>query len=139
MTGMSTTVCAEPVVTTWHPQHGLLTTTCRLRYEPSEPYAVSVAAPCADGRPGTWTFARSLLAEGTAGRAGIGDVRIWRVTSDDSLVAMALSGPGGTAHLYAPLSAVASFLAATDEAVAPGTEHLVLDIDSELAALLGDD
>src|SRR5690242_6798134 len=106
MTGMSTAVCTEPEVRAWHPGHGLLTTTCRLRYEPSDPYAVTVGATRADGRQATWTFARSLLAEGTAGRAGLRDVRIWRVSSDDSLVAMALTGPSGTALLYAPLREV---------------------------------
>ena len=135
---MSTSVIVEPVVTAWHPQHGMSTTTCRLRYEPSDPYAVTVGAPRADGRDGTWTFARSLLADGAAGHAGLGDVRIWRVTSDDSLVALALSGPSGNAHLYVPLGAVVAFLAATNHTVAPGTEHLVSDLDAELEALLGD-
>jgi len=138
MSRMSTSVVAEPVVTTWHPQHGMSRTTCRLRYEPSDPYAVTVGATRADGRLATWTFARSLLADGAAGHAGIGDVRIWRVTSDDSRVAMALCGPSGTAHLYAPLGEVVAFLSATNHAVTPGTEHLVHDVDAELEALLDD-
>jgi hypothetical protein len=135
---MSSTVVAEPVVTTWHPRHGMSTTTCRFRYEPTDPYAVTVGTIRADGRSATWTFARSLLADGTAGHAGLGDVRIWRVTSDDSLVALALSGPSGTAHVYAPLGAVVAFLAASNSAVAPGTEHLVPDFEAGLEALLGD-
>jgi hypothetical protein len=135
--GMSTAVTAEPVVMAWHPLRGMLRATCRLRYEPSDPYAVTVGASRADGRPTSWTFARSLLADGAAGRAGIGDVRIWRVTTNDSLVAMALSGQSGTTHLYAPVRAVEAFLDATYLAVPAGTEHLALDVDRQLEELLG--
>jgi hypothetical protein len=133
------TVTAEPAAKRWEPDQGMTAATCRLRYEPTDPYAVTLGATHADGRPSTWTFARSLLADGAAGSAGIGDVRIWRVTSNDGLVAFSLSDPTGPVHLYVPLGPLAAFLAATNHAVAPGTEHLVGDLDAELAALLDDD
>jgi hypothetical protein len=139
MITMRTTVTAEPVVQLWQPRLGMRSTTCRLRYEPGDPYAVTLTARWAEARSTTWTFARSLLADGCAGQAGVCDVRIWRVTSGAKpQVAFALKAPYGTVHLYAPLAEVTAFVDGMHDAVPPGPEHLLGDLDAELAALLGD-
>jgi hypothetical protein len=111
-------------------------TKCRLTYHLSDPYAVTLETT-SDNR--SWTFARSLLAEGASGHAGVGDVRIWRVRdSAEPLIAMLLGGPRGTLHRYATLSSVTSFVAATERAVALGREQLPDDLDAQLEQLLGD-
>lgn len=133
---MTTAVTAEPLVQRWRPRLGMSLAKCRFSYHLADPYAVTVETT-SDSR--SWTFARSLLAEGAAGQAGIGDVRIWRVRgSDEPQVAMLLGGGRGTLHLYAPLASVRSFLAATERAVALGQEHQPDDLDAELEELLGD-
>src|SRR4051794_32623660 len=106
MITMSTTVTAEPVARVWQPRIGMGRTTCLLRYEPDDPFAVTLTANWAGGRSTTWTFDRSLLADGAVGRAGLLDVRVWRVgASAEPLVAFALQAPFGTVHLYVPLAA----------------------------------
>lgn len=133
---MTATVTAEQLVQRWRPRQGMSLAKCRFSYHLSDPYAVTVETT-SDSR--SWTFARSLLAEGAAGHAGVGDVRIWRVqSSSQPLVAMLLGSDRGTLHLYVALPAVTSFVAATHRAVPPGEEHLPDDLDAELAELLTD-
>src|SRR5213078_1387579 len=128
MITMSTIVTAEPVIEVWQPRIGMSATTCRLQYEPDDPYAVTLTARWGEGRSTTWTFARSLLADGALDRAGDLDVRIWRVRgSAEPQVAFALRATFGTVHLYVPLVSVTAFVTGMHDIVPPGSECLTGD------------
>src|SRR3954468_14910985 len=47
-----------------------------LRYDPSDPFAVSLAIGVDCGEPVVWTFARDLLSSGVSAPAGEGDITI---------------------------------------------------------------
>jgi hypothetical protein len=137
---MRTTVTAEPVVNLWLPRFGMTPVKCRLQYHPADPYAVTLTLDHGDGRTTTWTFARSLLADGVNDKAGDGDVRIWRVTSSNvPTVALALTSARALVHLYADLGAMSDFVTATYTSVPPGAEPGFVDLDGAIAALLRDD
>src|SRR3954447_6380478 len=47
-----------------------------LRYDPADPFAVSLAIGVECGDPVVWTFARDLLSAGIAAASGEGDITI---------------------------------------------------------------
>ena len=109
-----------------------------------DPFAVTmVFYPNGDpdgGPPISWTFARELIAQGMHRPAGIADVRI----EPHNMIAirLTLSAPGddgGTESqsLYLPRRAVRRFLLQSYDAVPAGRESGFLELDAELADLLG--
>ena len=109
-----------------------------LAYCADDPYAVHVTFHLGQDSPVTWVFARELLVEGVFRACGTGDVRIWPTRADGrSLICLALSSPAGEALLEAPAAPVATWLEQTLRVVPTGTESSAMDLDAELAALLG--
>jgi hypothetical protein len=109
-----------------------------LAYCSEDPYAVHVTFHLGQDSPVDWVFARELLVEGVFRACGTGDVRIWPTRADGrSLICLALSSPAGEALLEAPAAPVATWLEQTLRAVPTGTESSVMDLDAELADLLG--
>lgn len=110
-----------------------------LYYSPRDPYAVRMAFHVGTDEPIEWVFARDLLSEGLATCAGAGDVKIWPSAgeADDSLLNLQLSSPMGLARFQAPADEIAQFLRRTCELVQFGAEASEIDLDGELAALLG--
>ena len=112
-----------------------------LSYDIADPYAVQVrfhTGPTEDGDSVEWTFARQLLTDGVAGPAGEGDVRVW--PSDGSTgfgVSLSLSSPSGQALFQVPLRELVDFLTMSYEVVPTGAESNHIDVDGELALLLG--
>ena len=49
----------------------------RLFYSREDPYAIRITFHTDLSRPVEWMFARDLLATGTEGRKGLGDVTFW--------------------------------------------------------------
>jgi hypothetical protein len=110
-----------------------------LSYDPDEPYAVTALFRTSDGDV-AWVFGRDLLEDGISSPAGEGDVAVWPSVSDGARVlCLSLASPSGSALLEADLATVASFLDETYRAVPLGSESALLDLDSQLAALLGDE
>jgi hypothetical protein len=119
-----------------------------LRYDATDPYAVSVAfhTGATEGADAThggdvveWTFARQLLTDGVAGPVGEGDVQVWPTTSTSTggqVVCLSLSSPSGRALFEVPLPELVEFLGQTYEAVPTGSESQHVDVDAELALLL---
>jgi hypothetical protein len=112
-----------------------------LRYDVSDPYAVTIAfhtGPVgSEGDSVEWTFARSLLTEGMAAPVGDGDVKAWPSTNGGaSLVCLSLSSPSGKALFEIPLPDLAEFLGQTYASVPTGAETDHVDVDVELALLL---
>jgi len=110
-----------------------------LRYDPADPFAVSLAIGVDCGDPVVWTFARELLAAGVNSPSGEGDITLEPDMSE---------GFGGERQLRITLATdcMATMLASTDRvveflvesyAVVPtGAELDRVDFDAEIAALL---
>jgi hypothetical protein len=112
-----------------------------LSYDAVDPYAVTVAFHTGVGSTGDvvqWTFARQLLTDGVRCPVGQGDVQAWPATTDgDSVVCLSLSSPSGKALFEIPVSELVEFLTMTYAAVPTGSESEHVDVDGELAVLLG--
>ena len=141
MTTRPTTVCSELQLQLVVPGTSSLPVRAELRYEPMDPYAVTVVFHVGSGAGGDdvveWTFARQLLGDGVCTAAGEGDVQVWPSSSGgDAVVCLSLSSPSGRALFEVPLRALADFLARTYDAVPTGTETDHVDVDGELSLLL---
>jgi hypothetical protein len=112
-----------------------------LAYDAVDPYAVTVAFHTGVGGNSDivqWTFARQLLTDGVRAPVGQGDVQVWPSATDgDSVVCLSLSSPSGKALFEIPVSELVEFLTMTYAAVPTGCESEHVDVDAELAVLLG--
>lgn len=113
-----------------------------LSYDAADPYAVTVAFHTGvngNGEVVQWTFARQLLTDGVTAPVGQGDVQVWPSTeaADGSVVCLSLSSPSGKALFEIPVSELVEFLTMTYAAVPTGAESDHVDVDAELAQLLG--
>ncbi|MEV4599465.1 SsgA family sporulation/cell division regulator [Amycolatopsis sp. NPDC049253] len=105
------------------------------RYDPADPYAVQLNVTDTGGRRISWLFSRDLLADGLAGDAGHGDVRI---ISFADTVEIVLSSPDGMARLEFSRAELQRGLDETETLVPTGAEAAAFDWDHEIA-LLGRD
>ena len=112
-----------------------------LSYDAHDPYAVTVAFHTGSGGNGDvvqWTFARQLLTDGVSAPVGHGDVQVWPAAGEgDGIVCLSLSSPSGKALFEIPVSELVEFLTMTYAAVPTGSESEHVDVDGELAVLLG--
>ncbi|HEX3708016.1 MAG TPA: SsgA family sporulation/cell division regulator [Mycobacteriales bacterium] len=104
-----------------------------LRYDPSDPLAVSLAIGTQCDEPVVWVFARDLLASGIADAIGEGDITIEPVDGSDVRITLATDC---LATMLAPRNRVVEFLIESFGRVPSGAEFDGVDIDSEIAALL---
>ena len=112
-----------------------------LRYDPSDPFAVSLAIGVECGEPVVWTFARDLLAAGTSAPAGEGDITVEpdhlaSMDDYDRMLRVTLA-TDCLATMVTPAAAVIEFLVETFALVPTGSELDRVDLDVEIAALLG--
>ncbi|KUL38311.1 SsgA family sporulation/cell division regulator [Streptomyces regalis] len=108
-----------------------------LRYDATEPFAVHVDFPArvsADENGVTWTFARSLLEEGLAAAAGIGDVRIR--PGERSRTVIEFHAGHGMAVIRFGTASLRRFLQRSYAVVEPGREDLGPELDHGLTSLL---
>jgi hypothetical protein len=111
-----------------------------LRYDPADPFAVSLAIGVECNEPVVWVFARELLAAGIDGPAGEGDITIEPDSLHSSYEERSIRITLATdclATMTAPAAAIFEFLVETFSVVPTGTELDRVDLDAELAALLG--
>jgi hypothetical protein len=112
-----------------------------LRYDPADPFAVSLAIGVECGEPVVWTFARDLLAAGISVPSGEGDITIEpdHSTSMDSAERMLqiTLATDCLATMTTSADRVVEFLVETYAIVATGAELDRVDFDAEIAALLG--
>ena len=109
-----------------------------LRYTSTDPLAVHFQFPAhvtTDAEPATWTFARTLLAEGLAAPAGVGSVRV--VPRGPEHTVVELHTDRGVAMLRFDTKALRHFLTRTYAVVEPGTESVAPELDLDLAAIYG--
>jgi hypothetical protein len=111
-----------------------------LRYDPADPFAVSLAIGTECGEPVVWTFARDLLASGVQSPSGVGDITVEPDTmsadDDEKRIRITLA-TDCLATMLTTTSSVVEFLVETFEVVPSGTELDRVDLDAEIAALLG--
>lgn len=111
-----------------------------LRYDPADPFAVSLAIGVECGEPVIWTFARDLLAAGVSAPTGEGDITI----EPDHMSSSDETGPMLRITLATDCLAtmvtnawrVTEFLVETFALVPTGAELDRVDLDAEIAALL---
>lgn len=110
-----------------------------LAYHAGDPYAVRIAFRTrATADAVEWTFARQLLTDGVTAPAGAGDVRTWPSHGDgEPVVCLSLTSPSGTALFEIPVTGLVEFLTRTYAQVPTGSESDHVDVDRELADLLG--
>lgn len=111
-----------------------------LRYDPADPFAVTLAIGTECGEPVVWTFARDLLEAGVKGAAGEGDITIEPdlITAGDGEPRLRLTlATDCLATMVTPTYPVVEFLVESFTAVPAGTELDRVDLDAEIAALLG--
>lgn len=106
-------------------------------YDTGNPYEVRAVFRTDLGDPVEWVFARCLLAGGLDGRAGAGDVRVWRYWGG-RVIGIGLSSPHGQARFEAPAGSIARFLADTYRLVTDGAEPVRADLDAGIAAILAE-
>ena len=111
-----------------------------LRYDPADPFAVSLAIGTECGEPVIWTFARDLLSAGIAQPSGEGDITIepdyaGDLDSDERMLRITLA-TDCLATMLTPTSKVVEFLVETFTVVPTGSELDRVDWDAEIASLL---
>jgi hypothetical protein len=111
-----------------------------LRYDPADPFAVSLAIGVDCGEPVVWTFARDLLAAGVNAACGEGDITIEPDLSEgfggDVRRLRITLATDCMATMLASTDRVVEFLVETYSVVATGAELDRVDFDAEIAALL---
>ncbi|HEX4704031.1 MAG TPA: SsgA family sporulation/cell division regulator [Pseudonocardiaceae bacterium] len=110
-----------------------------LRYSRDQPYAVIATFHASPDSSVEWDFSRDLLIEGMIAEAGEGDIRIGPADDNLHTIIFELRSPDGYAVLATDAGPLAEFLAASYEMVAVGAEHLAVDVEHELTALLTND
>ncbi|ONH28854.1 SsgA family sporulation/cell division regulator [Pseudofrankia asymbiotica] len=109
-----------------------------LRFDPTDPIAITLVVRMVGDQMVEWTFARDLLAAGGHQPAGVGDVRIGPSQGDRKwALTISLTGPEGQAELELPSRRVGTFLRQTYAAVPAEMEASLIDWGSEFESLLG--
>jgi hypothetical protein len=112
-----------------------------LRYDPADPFAVSLAIGVECGEPVVWTFARDLLAAGVSVPSGEGDITVepdYLSSMDDSERMLRITlATDSLATMVTSAACVVEFLVETYAVVPTGSELDRVDLDAEIAALIG--
>jgi len=110
-----------------------------LRYDPSDPYAVTTVFMTGTSQV-RWTFGRELLLEGLYEPSGDGDVHVWPCLDSDghAVVIIELCSPDGEALVQARTGDLSTFVDRICKVVEPGTESHHLDIDSTITAIFSE-
>ncbi|MEV7043720.1 SsgA family sporulation/cell division regulator [Amycolatopsis sp. NPDC051061] len=108
-----------------------------LRYDTTDPFAVTLSFGHLIGVWSDWALSRELLFEGMAAPAGEGDVRIRPSVLDPDLVLLHLESPSVHADFSADRRQLGEFLDCSADLVPCGREAERMDIDAVIAQVLG--
>jgi hypothetical protein len=122
---------------------GLVLVDAHLRYDTTDPYAVSVGFEAGSDSLVEWTFGRELLLDGLHDMTGDGDVRVWPSLAESTwrerpTVCLSLTAPSGAALFEVDRETLTDFLDQAAALVPVGRECEFIDIDGALAVLLID-
>jgi hypothetical protein len=109
----------KPLALTVTTGNGEADLTGELRYDPADPFAISLAIGTECGEPVIWTFARDLLSAGVSAPSCEGDITIEPDLSEGA--------EERVLRVTLATDCLATMLISTDR----------VDLDSEIAALLG--
>jgi Streptomyces sporulation and cell division protein, SsgA len=144
----NSTVSAELGIQIFVSEQAIRPVPARLFYSREDPYAVRITFHTNLAQPVEWMFARDLLATGTEGRKGLGDVTFWPSAgsaagggfgdggASGGVLNIALSSPFGKAHFEASAREISDFLRRTYQIVPAGQESEHIDVEAELNDLL---
>lgn len=137
----NSTVSAELGIQIFTSQQAIRPVAARLCYSRQDPYAIRITFHVELDQPVEWMFARDLLATGTEGRKGLGDITFWPSAGSadgapGGVLNIALSSPFGKAHFAASAREISDFLRRTYQIVPAGEESQHIDIEAELNDLL---
>jgi hypothetical protein len=108
------------------------------RYDPDDPLAVSLVIGVECDEPVVWVFGRDLLADGVTRPTGEGDITIEPATDAEHREEVRITlATDCLATMVAPRDRVIEFLVASFSAVPSGCEMDRIDIDAEIASLIG--
>ena len=124
------------VVALHRPEGGTSEVPTVLRYDSSDPFALTIAFQLSEG-PVPWTFARDLLSTGLTEPTGDGDVHVWPGLDDEGFatVSIELCSPNGNALVELRTAEADLFMTRSHAVVAPGAESAHLDVDALIAAI----
>jgi Streptomyces sporulation and cell division protein, SsgA len=108
-----------------------------LRYDPSDPLAVALAIGVESAEPVVWIFGRDLLALGVRQASGEGDITVEPTSDSDRRDIRITLATNCVATMVAPRDRIVEFLVESFTVVASGCEFDRIDVDAEIAALLG--
>jgi sporulation and cell division protein SsgA len=108
-----------------------------LRYDASDPFAVTLAIGLECEEPVIWVFARELLSAGVGGAAGKGDITIEPAKDLTGRKLRITLATDCLATMIAPSDAIVEFLVESYGRVPSGTENDHVDFEAEIASLLG--
>ncbi|MEU1124843.1 SsgA family sporulation/cell division regulator [Streptomyces sp. NPDC005899] len=109
-----------------------------LHYDLGDPFAVRMVFPAPatlEGAEVSWEFSRDLLASGIDAPAGLGDVRVRPFGYDRTV--LEFHALEGIAMVHVRTSELRRFLKRAEELVPVGGEDRFMDLDRDLAELLG--
>lgn len=117
---------AAPVATRW-------------TYHTADPYAVLLEIQTRKSRWVEWAIGRDLLVAGLTEPAGLGDVRLRPMRTEEwDVILIEIRSPDGHAILEVDRDLLERFVNSTVELVAQGTEMGTVDMDAEIAKLTQD-
>lgn len=110
-----------------------------LRYDRTDPYAVSLTFHLGTDDNVRWVVGRDLLLNGRRSLSGVGDVQVWpsrRAWADRVHIALCPCPKKDAVVVTVPARALEAFLLHTLAAVPAGTEQCHLDLDRTVHQLL---
>jgi hypothetical protein len=111
----------------------------RLSYTQADPYAVRLHCRTGPAATVTWVLSRDTLRDGLDRASGLGDVHIRPAPGPgpdgQGSVLITLGSGRDTAVLRGETAEIQRFLQLSTAVVAPGTEHLHLDLDALISRL----
>jgi hypothetical protein len=134
MKGKKTAVTADVVLLLLAPGAEPVPLPAQFRYDPEDPYAVTVLFMAGRGTQ-EWMFARDLLSDGLLTPSGLGDLKVRPDPENVEQVLLELDSPGGFAIMSGKAEHICEFLDRTYYLVGPGEEDLWINFDRELEKL----
>ncbi|WP_440555811.1 SsgA family sporulation/cell division regulator [Streptomyces sp. SCPE 10] len=119
------------------PLGGRVPVPTHLLYRAQDPLLVELLFHDPVYGPIPWVVSRELLARGMPAPSGEGDIRVWPTgTGPRALLHILPAPPDGSAHLVAPLPALAHWLWRTYKLVPAPRKADALDLDGRLDRFL---
>lgn len=115
---------------------GFAELSAELRYDPSDPFAVTLQIGTESDAPVVWVFARELLSTGMGARVGEGDITVEPASAGSERMLRITLATDCVATMLTPSDPIVEFLVESYALVPGGTESEHVDFEAEIASLL---